>query len=137
MRNLDTVEPFIKRDFVHYKLQDNIWCKDCDTQEAHFCYLRMNPDFIYWIYNCTGCGNTWELSLTYKALRKLYVDYMKKKKEDVKYYRLWEQFRLGMFYKEVFKHEQVRVDFGNVLEQLRLDTTAGLLKKVWSKLCHK
>jgi hypothetical protein len=137
MRNLDTIEPFIKKDFAYYKLQNNIWCKDCDAQEAHLTRLRMNPDFIYWQYNCSGCGNTWELSLPYKRLRKLYVDYMDaEKKTDIEHYQLWQQFRLGMYYREVFKHEQDRNDFGNMLEALRLDTTTGILRKLWRKYGH-
>jgi len=132
MRQPDA-EKFIKKDFNHYKMQNNIWCKDCDTQEAHFTYMRMNPDFIYFQYNCAGCGNTWELSLPYKKFRKLYLDYMDaQKKTDVELYKLWEQFRLGLYYREVFKHEQDRNDFGGMCEKLGLDTTG--LQKFWRKV---
>jgi hypothetical protein len=137
--NNQGAEAFVKKDFLYYKLQDNILCKDCNSREAHFTYMRMNPDFIYWQYNCTGCGNTWELSLSYKRFRKLYLDYMDiKKKVDVEYYQLYEQFRLGMYYSEVFKSEQDRIDFGDICENLRLDTTGiNVWRKLWGKLCLK
>lgn len=127
------IPEYIKSDYAYYKQQNHFVCNRCNSYAAKFTYLKIhNGDMIAWRLNCQNCGEDFEYTLPYLGLIKLYLDYKNAENPvDIKHYQLWQMFRLGLWYREVFKHEIDRNDFGSIVGRLHRDTTG--IKKYWSR----
>lgn len=125
---------YIRDDYVKYKQGgEKFICKECNTKSASFTYIKIKkPDIISWIFNCTECGYDFALTLLYKAFLGMYLQYNKKGTERIRLFQLFEMFRLGLYYDEVFKHVPDKNDYNQILIRLNKDSTGW--RRYWSKI---
>ena len=115
---------YIREDYHYYKQSKNFKCKNCKQYFVNFTYMSFQGDQILYHSNCAGCGEDYAMALTYKILRKIYFGVTKSKNPtDVKLKDFWNIFRLGVWYKEVFKHEKEKVKFDRLLVRLNKETS--------------
>ena len=135
----------IKSNYRYYKQEKHFYCKHCNSKNSKFTFLKFKDDKIFWQFNCERCGESFEYFLPYLKFKKLYLDYKRSNyKPLVKYFYLWQIFRLGLYYREVFKHEKDRDDFGICLTRLTRDSTGVrvlffklkiFINRIWRRIC--
>ncbi len=132
----EEIPEHIKSSYTYYKQQYQVYCQNCKEKNAKFVSIRIKKhDLICWIFNCTECGEDFEITLPYKKLRSIAVQYFyKKDKETIRLFELWEMWKLGMFYRQVFKHPQDATNYNKILIRLKKETAGW--RRYWMMICN-
>lgn len=121
----------IQENYKQYKQGNNLYCQNCKRYAANFTYMSFDGDLIIYKKNCTHCGEDYFLTIPYKKLRSIYLQLTNSKKPEMMEHKfLWWIFELGMYYREVFQHEDDKIKFDKILLRLNRDS------KGWRKLYH-
>ena len=110
----------IKDSLNFFKYKNNLHCRNCEKNAAHFSFIKVDTDdIIHFIFNCSGCGHDYEYVLTYEKLRKIY--FQKELKGDEK--TLWAIFQLGMYFDACFKFEHEKPAYLKLVCRLNKDAS--------------
>ena len=125
----------IQSDLKTYKQEDHFLCRNCKKYEAKFTYLKFEADKIFWLFNCSNCGEDWKQVMKYDLLRDLYYyNQHTKNRDDDDYNASWRCFRLGLWYDEVFQFAHDKDAYNQII--VRLNKDASGLKKFWYGRMH-
>ena len=108
----------IQADFQFYKLEANLYCRNCRQYKARFTYIQIIDNVIHFIMNCQNCGESFEFTVPYSKMLEIYY----KKDLSGDKLTLWKCFRLGLFVNTVFKHEHHKQSFVKLVCRLNRDT---------------
>ena len=120
----------IQNDLKFYKQEDHFLCRNCNQYQAKFTYLKFDADKIFWLFNCSSCGENWKQVMKYNLLRELFFyNDNAKNKDDYDLNALWRCFQLGLWYDEVFQFENDKNDYNQIICRLHKDTSG--IRKFW------
>ena len=111
----------IKADLQYYKFEPHFRCPDCGQFDAFFTYMKCARSMqghrldsaIYFLFNCSGCGNNFDRKKTYQELRELYFGDPAN--------QFWKMFYLASWHDGCFQYQQDKAAYVKIITRLNTD----------------